>query len=211
MRIEMGRAPETMLELHRQRMKNSALALGFVWDDEAFNSTIQSACASTHCADALRLRLSLTRNGAFQTQTAPLEQLPEILSFTIFAKPIHSQNPMLAHKTSMRRAYNQALEQAKSQQLFDCIFLNEKGELTEGARSFIMLNIDDHWYTPPLSCGVLPSIARAQALLNSSLNLRERVLTLDDVRHAQQIALGNALYGLRQAQLVFPAEPQNFN
>jgi para-aminobenzoate synthetase/4-amino-4-deoxychorismate lyase len=211
MRIELGHVPETMLELHRQRMKNSALALGFIWNDEAFNSAIQSACASTRYADALRLRVSLTRNGEFQTQTAPLERLPEILPFTIFAKPIHSQNPMLAHKTSMRRTYNQALAQAKSQQLFDCIFLNQKGELTEGARSFIMLNIDGQWYTPPLSCGVLPSIARAQALLDSSLNLRERVLTLDDVRHAQQIALGNALYGLRQAQLVFPAEPQNFN
>lgn len=203
MRIDRNNVPQAMLKLHHQRMKHSASVLGFAWDDETFVRAIRSACARIRSDDA-RLRVSLTCDGKFQTQIAPLESLSEVLDFAIHLERTHSQNPMLRHKTTMRHTYNRALAQAKSQRLFDYIFLNEKGEVTEGARSCIFVQLNAQWYTPPLSCGVLPSVQRAYALNDASFNAQERVLTLDDLRQAQAIRLGNALYGLRPARWVAP-------
>lgn len=202
MRVENKRVVQAMLTRHHRRMKHSASVLGFAWSDTAFAQTIQSACARLDTDDAHRLRLSLTRDGVFQTQISPLESLPEVLDFAIYPEHTHSQNPMLAHKTSMRQLYNRALARAKSRDLFDCVFINEKNEVTEGARSCIFVQIDGRWYTPPLSCGVLPSVQRAYTLNDASLNVQERVLTLDDLRCAQAIRLGNALYGLHPARWV---------
>ncbi|MBS1173989.1 MAG: pabB [Burkholderiaceae bacterium] len=202
MRVEKTSIAQAMLTLHHQRMKHSASTLGFVWSDAAFAQAIESACVPIQSDAGYRLRLSLSTAGVFQTQTTPLEKLPEVLDFAIYPERTHSQNPMLAHKTSMRQLYHRALAQAKSQNLFDCVFLNEKGEVTEGARSCIFVQLDGNWYTPPLSCGVLPSVQRAHTLNDASFHAQERVLTLDDLRCAQNIRLGNALYGLRPARWV---------
>ena len=201
-RVEKKSVAQTMLTLHHQRMKHSASALGFVWSDVRFAQAIEFACACLDSDDAYRLRLSLRLDGVFQTQIIPLEPLPEVLDFTIYPERTHSQNPMLAHKTSMRQLYHRALTQAKSQGLFDCVFLNEKGKVTEGARSCIFVQLDGQWYTPPLSCGVLPSVQRAYTLNDESFHAQERVLTLNDLRCAQAVRLGNALYGLRPARWV---------
>ena len=204
MYVDRNNVPQAMLKLHHQRMKHSASVLGFAWHDEAFVQAIQSACASLDNDYAHRLRLSLTLDGVFQTQIISLEPLPEVLDFAIYPERTHSQNPILAHKTTMRQLYNRALAQAKFQGLFDCIFLNEQGEVTEGARSCIFVQLNAQWYTPPLSCGVLPSVQRAYALNDASFSAQERVLTLDDLRQAQAIRLGNALYGLCPARWVAP-------
>lgn len=202
MRVDGKNVVQAMLKLHHQRMKHSASVLGFAWSDAVFAQAIQSACARLDTDDAHRLRLSLTCDGVFQTQISPLESLPEVLDFAIYPERTHSQNPMLAYKTTMRHTYNRALAQAKTQGFFDYIFINEKNEVTEGARSCIFVQIDGRWCTPPLSCGVLPSVQRAYTLNDTSLNVRERVLTLDDLRCAQAIRLGNALYGLHPARWV---------
>lgn len=44
-------------------------------------------------------------------------------------------------------------------------YFNEKGELTEGSRSNIVLQIGDKLFTPPINCGLLNGIYR-QKLLN---------------------------------------------
>ena len=95
----------------------------------------------------------------------------------------------------MRRLYNNALIHAKAQGLFDYVFVNEKGEVAEGARSCILVKLDGTWYTPPLRCGVLPSVARTLALNDDNLRVQERILTIHDLRRAERILLGNALYG----------------
>ncbi len=196
--------PTAQLALHRQRMAHSADVLGFAWVEGAFEIAVQQACASTTVAqgEAMRLRLSLTRDGSFSTQCTELEILPEVLRFNLSDEPTHSHNPMLAHKTSMRAQYNRALSRAQQSGLFDTVFVNEQGELTEGARSVILVQIEGIWYTPPLSAGVLPSIARHLALADMHLKPQEHRLTPQDLRHAQAILLGNALYGLHPAQWV---------
>ncbi len=207
--------PEHYLNAHRERMRRSAQTLGFDWDEHRFSACVQQArqqaqhhtqaCTATHPKqDALRLRISLTAEGAFAAQLASLEAVTTPVRFAIHPEPMHSRNPLLAHKTSMRAGYNRALAQAKAEGLFDYIFVNERGEITEGARSSILVQLDGAWYTPPLTSGVLPSVARSLALMRQSdlselgdgdRKISQRILTLSDLRRAERILLGNALYG----------------
>lgn len=198
--------PDVFLNAHRERMIHSAQILGFAWDSDAFSSCLkqaqQDALASTVALtseNALRLRISLKPDGIFDAQLAPLETWISPVPFAIYPKPMHSTNPMLAHKTSMRATYNRSLMQAKSKGLFDYLFVNERGEITEGARSCVLLQLDGAWYTPPLASGVLPSVARTLLLRNSGKKISQQILTLSDVRRAEQILLGNALYGWQSA------------
>lgn len=204
--------------LHKQRMSASNQLLGFVTAG-AFASAYDTALslALRHAADfarshapqhaathwpKLRLRLSLDTQGGFRHDISLLNSTPDVLLFDFTSVRTHSQNPILAHKTTMRAPYQRAWQQAHERGLFDRIFTNESGQVTEGARSCLYVQLNGQWYTPPLTCGVLPSVARHHALNASSGWLQERVLYPEDVRHAQACMLGNALYGLKPAQWI---------
>ncbi|HJW57855.1 MAG TPA: aminotransferase class IV, partial [Burkholderiaceae bacterium] len=91
---------------------------------------------------------------------------------------------------------------AEAQGAFDMLFQNGDGELTEGGRSNVFVKLDGHWYTPPLSVGLLPGVMRAAMLADPAWNARERRLTADDLRQAEEIVLCNALRGALRARLV---------
>jgi para-aminobenzoate synthetase/4-amino-4-deoxychorismate lyase len=86
---------------------------------------------------------------------------------------------------------------------FDALFMNERGELTEGGRTSIFVRPpnSDEWLTPPLSAGVLPGVMRAAILHDPSLKAREANLTIEDVISANEIMLSNALRGMIKAHL----------
>lgn len=205
MRLERDRCrqwdvPLPYLREHLKRMAHSAQTLGFVWNEDDFFTSLHQArqqateLSQTNTAHAFRLRLALAPSGEFSIQTQALESV-RIAVFAVHPQHIDSAHPLRAHKTSMRRLYNDALIHARAQGLFDYVFLNEKGEVAEGARSCILVKLDGTWYTPPLRCGVLPSVARTLALSDTSLKPQERILTIHDLRRAERILLGNALYG----------------
>ena len=192
--------PLPYLREHHKRIAHSAQTLGFVWNEDTFFASLHHArqqatkLSQTNTAHTFRLRLALTPSGEFSAQIQALEPV-HIAVFAVHPKPINSTHPLRAHKTSMRRLYNDALIHVKAQGLFDYVFVNEKGEVAEGARSCILVKLDGTWYTPPLRCGVLPSVARTLALNDDNLRVQERILTIHDLRRAERILLGNALYG----------------
>jgi para-aminobenzoate synthetase/4-amino-4-deoxychorismate lyase len=60
---------------------------------------------------------------------------------------------------------------------------------------------DARWFTPPVECGLLPGVYRRH-LLETRPDIEERVLFLDDLRHADAIYLANAVRELRRVNLV---------
>jgi para-aminobenzoate synthetase/4-amino-4-deoxychorismate lyase len=81
------------------------------------------------------------------------------------------------------------------------LFLNEQGEVTEGAISNIFLEHDGKLLTPPITCGLLPGIAR-QHILETHPHAQEAILTLDDLLTAKKVYICNAIRGLRHVQVV---------
>jgi para-aminobenzoate synthetase/4-amino-4-deoxychorismate lyase len=108
---------------------------------------------------------------------------------------------MLYHKTTHRPLYAQAFERAARAGFDDTLFLNQRGEVTEGAISNVFVEKDNRWFTPPVECGLLAGVYRRH-LLETRPEIEERVLFEEDLRTADAIYLGNAVRGLRRVSLV---------
>jgi para-aminobenzoate synthetase/4-amino-4-deoxychorismate lyase len=115
-----------------------------------------------------------------------------------------ADDPLLAHKTTLRQTYDEGWQAAEAAGAFDSLFFNERGELTEGGRSNVFVRVGGRWYTPPLSSGLLPGVMRAQLLDDPDWNAVERTLTLQDLRDADAVCVCNALRGVLAAQVVWP-------
>ena len=74
------------------------------------------------------------------------------------------------------------------------LFLNEKGELAEGARSNLFVELGGALYTPPLPAGVLDGCLRRELIDEG--RCRERTLTPGDLSRAEAVFFGNSLRGL---------------
>ena len=109
----------------------------------------------------------------------------------------------LRHKTTVREIYDRALRLTEQiADLFDLIFLNERQEVTEGARSNLFAVIGEVWITPPVDCGLLPGVKREQILRDKRRTVIEEVLRADDLRRADHLYMSNAVRGLVQVELI---------
>ncbi len=79
------------------------------------------------------------------------------------------------------------------------IFLNERDEVCEGTITNVFFDLGDGLCTPPLTCGCLPGVLRADMLATGQA--REAVLTAADLPRAQ-LRVGNSLRGLIAATLL---------
>ena len=83
---------------------------------------------------------------------------------------------------------------------FDALFLNERGELAEGARSNLFVERDGVLLTPPASAGLLNGTLRRRLLREG--RAQEATLRPDDLQRAEAIYAGNGLRGLVRVRLV---------
>lgn len=74
------------------------------------------------------------------------------------------------------------------------LFLNTRGELTEGAVSNLFIIKGQQILTPPVSCGLLPGILRQWLIENHPV--LEQPLTLCDLVTADECFLSNSLMGV---------------
>ncbi|MEI7946797.1 MAG: bifunctional anthranilate synthase component I family protein/class IV aminotransferase, partial [bacterium] len=173
---------------HFARMEQSAKALGFVYQQPSL----------THLpkGDAI-LRLLLSRDGTLTTETHPYDEIKST-RIQIATTRTTSFDPMLQHKTTYRPWYTATLEKIRQGLVFDEIFVNEHGTLTEGARSNLFVQLKGILYTPPLACGLLNGILR-QKMLDEGTCV-ERNLFIDDLQSAEHIFCGNSVRGLVEVQ-----------
>ncbi|KGR94821.1 MULTISPECIES: chorismate-binding protein [Burkholderia] len=194
------------LERHLARLRSSADALGFVFDEAQAKRRIDARCAQLADGEH-RVRVALAKDGALDVAAAPLAPLAGDAVDVLLAPehgfaPMRSGDLLLAHKTTRRADYDRAWKDAETYGAFDMLFFNERGELTEGGRANVFVKLDGRWLTPPLASGVLPGVMRGVLLDDPALQASECVLTLDDVLRADALMLTNALRGAVPARLV---------
>lgn len=187
-----------LLAGHLARLQRSAHELGFVCDAETIESALRQHVVG-RAEQTLRVRLLLWRDGSHQIQSFPLEAVQGGQSVCISAMRLDPRDRRLRHKTTARKFYDAALQQAMAAGHFDVLFLNTQGELCEGARSNIFIERDGVLLTPALSSGLLPGVLRAHLL--ASGQAQEAVLREEDLRSAGSVWLGNALRGLVPVRL----------
>lgn len=148
-----------------------------------------------------RVRLALAASGAVQFTVAQLLPSAEPVKLQLARQPILNEiahSDVVRFKTTVRQHY--AFFEPKSAEVFDTILFNESGQITEGTRGNIAMQIDGQWVTPPLQCGLLPGVGRALAL--SEGRLVEKVVLIDDLRRITGWAFVNSLRGWLDARLI---------
>jgi len=194
MRLENGEY--FLLRYHLDRLQRSAEHFGFVLDMAALRRALNDL-AERHPKAIQRVRLLISRSGAIQLTTAPLEPNPAAIRVLLADRPIRRDDEFLRHKTTERAVYDSFVPTQPD--IFDTLLFNELGEITEFTRGNVMAEIAGQWLTPPASCGLLPGTLRAHMLAEGALT--EGVITLDDLARASNIRFINSLRGVIPTEL----------
>lgn len=178
--------------LHAQRLRASAQAFGMPLDVDGFFERAENM----NEGKLVRVRLGY---GGVAVLAEPLDETPDVVQLCVSRYRVRSDDPFLAHKSVWRPTHEAAAKEAREQGCFDAILQNERGELTEGARTNLFVARDGTLYTPPLHSGVLPGVLRGMLIAEN--RAVERVLTEADLSQAQAIYAGNSARGLLPARI----------
>lgn len=216
LRLEAGRYPR--LERHLARLQRSAKAFGFACDLDAVRDRLQGLADAppgrgeydgNDEPGVQRVRLTLAWDGRIALTHAPLDtQVPDGGWTACWAaEPVASDDVLLRHKTTARARYDRELARLASLPgVFDALFVNERGELCEGARSNLFVRLDGRLLTPAAACGLLPGVLRGELLASGEAS--EAVLRPADLLRAEAVFLGNALRGLVAVRVPAPPAPR---
>lgn len=198
MRLEDACFP--LAEMHFDRLAASAKTFSFPLARDAFLHTLDRIAAAEP-QGLFRVRLTLGYTGDMDVSAMPLDADEKRTRTRIAEEAVDSSDFWLRHKTTVRVRYDAAMATLTANpELFDLVFLNERGEVCEGARSnvFVRRLPGEPLITPPLCCGVLPGVLRRRLL--ECGEAVEGVLYAADLRNAAELYLGNALRGLRRVR-----------
>jgi para-aminobenzoate synthetase/4-amino-4-deoxychorismate lyase len=170
---------------HHERIKKSALHFGFTYNDDILSIKGEK--------DGM-LRFLLAKDGSSTIEYKPIREANNNC-IRISPLSVQSSDEFLQHKTTYRPLYT-----VDYTTIYDEIFFNEKGELTEGSRTNIVLEIDEALWTPPLSSGLLNGIYR-QYMLERGI-CGEKVLCKDDLLRADKIYCVNSVRGKNEVALI---------
>ena len=164
--------------LHLARLRRSAGLLGWACPEVA-------PAGPPHPA---RLRLTLGAAGNAVWEEHPLPPAKAEWRLGLAETRLFSGDPWLRVKSTRRGTYDSA-RAALPEGLDEVIFLNECGEVCEGTITSLFFDRGQGMRTPPLSCGLLPGVLRAE------LACPEEVLLAGDLPKVR-LWVGNALRGL---------------
>ncbi len=122
-----------------------------------------------------RLRLNLISYGdhsvektAFQTTWEPLQdmgaQQGQGVKLGLAPFQRFSRSPLVRFKTTSYLENIFVFNWARGQGLFDALFTNEHGQITEGSITNIFFLIKGQVVTPPIEAGLLPGVTRKQII-----------------------------------------------
>jgi para-aminobenzoate synthetase/4-amino-4-deoxychorismate lyase len=189
-----------LLPLHLERMESSAKYFGFNFDRQAILAALEEERKRLSCGVRTKVRVLLQRSGALTISQTPVEEQVGPGKVIVSGSRVFSGDRFLRHKPTRRQLYDQQYEEARRQGLDEVLFLNERGEVTEGAISNVFIEKGGEWFTPPVACGLLPGVYRRHLLETGSAS--ERPLHLHDLASADAVYICNAVRGCRNVTVV---------
>ncbi|MDD5194552.1 MAG: aminotransferase class IV, partial [Candidatus Omnitrophica bacterium] len=186
------------LKEHLRRLKNSADYFCIPFKVRALSDKLdlfRKELTAARC----KVRASLSLEGAIHIEKELLKMTQFPVKLKVSAARVDPGDIFLYHKTTRRTLYDQEHSAALKEGFFEVVFLNAKGELTEGSFTNIFVQRDGKLYTPALKCGLLSGVLRSRLL--SRRAAEERVLHLEDLAKAQKLYVGNSVRGLLPAQI----------
>lgn len=192
------------LTRHLRRLARSAAGLGLaVPDADLLRSGISTVLAAAHLPFG-RLRITMTGGpgplGSDRADVAP--------TYVVLASAVPRPTPSVAVavvpwvrnersavvglKTTSYAENVVALAYARARGAGEALLANTRDELCEGTGSNVLLALDGHLVTPPLSSGALAGITRELLLewaQREGLAIEERAVGLGELARASEVAL----------------------
>lgn len=178
-----------LLSGHMRRLGESAA----FWEVPLDFELVGEALSAVGGPQARMIRLILFRGGEIEVEVHDLETKADPVELRFTSGRIDPSEPHWFHKTLDRDRY-------PAPDHGEVVLVNLRGEVTETNISNLMVRFDDRWVTPPVSAGCLPGVYRQKAV--DAGEVEERVVTVEDFRDADEIAVTNAVRGWRKAVLL---------
>lgn len=182
---------------HLARMEAAAAHFGYPWSQQLVRQCLQQL-VQTHAKGIWRVRLLLDARGQARAEAFVLPPSPQRVRLQLADRAIEDAHGEFVRFKTTRRAHYDAFTPVE-EGTFDTLLWNAEGEITECTRGNIALLLDGRWLTPPLHCGLLGGIGRAQALQAGRLS--EGVVRQEDLPRVQATAFVNSLRGWLDADL----------
>ena len=149
-----------------------------------------------------KLRLLVAKDGTPTVAAVPLDSAGTTtrVRLQLAGRPVDSSDPFLYHKTTHRAVYNDA--KAAHPDCDDVLLWNEKGEVTEACIANVVAELDGQLVTPPVDCGLLAGTFRAWLLEQGQI--RERILSIEELERCSRLFLINSVRKWREAELIGP-------
>jgi 4-amino-4-deoxychorismate lyase len=182
------------IDRHSSRARASCAALGFRFDADVLGRALATIAGTA----ALRVRVALCHDGRVEVTTAPLPPTPQEWRVAVSPQRLDSTDPWLRHKTTRRKRYDDS-RATLPPGVDEVLFRNECGNFCEGTITNLFFDIGKGLRTPPVTCGLLPGVLRAELLEHGLCH--EEILQQAELTRAK-LWVGNSLRGLIPARLV---------
>lgn len=186
---------------HLKRMRDSARYFGFGFDRGRIIDHLKNMQKKFKKTSSYRIRLLLAKEGDITVESSEIEGNVEDGPKLVAISGVRTDTGdlFLYHKTTNRDLYDAEYKRCRAKGYFDVIFLNNRGEVTEGAISNVIIRKGGKFYTPPLSSGILPGIFRGHLL--KTRRVKEKVILPVDLLKADKVFLCNSVRGLVEVKV----------
>jgi para-aminobenzoate synthetase/4-amino-4-deoxychorismate lyase len=210
-----------LLDIHLSRLEESAGYFFYPFELEKISAGLDELAEGFRSNDSIksqRVRLTLSKQGDIELTFLELPEGPapeinpaEIMKLResgklptviISSRNTDSHSQYLYHKTTLRKLYDDERSKAVAKGYYEVLFMNEKGEVTEGSYTNIFLQKNGKLLTPPVSCGLLPGVLRKHLLKKYPELIGEVPLTRKDIEEADALYVGNSVRGLIRVHVV---------
>jgi len=212
MKVVKGRI--SLAALHFERLFSGLEILGYrvpqLLTPGKLQQEIQLLCKNNKCERLARVRLSVSRgNGGIYDETDELQYLIECwplsessnqlnengYSIDVFPDARKSCDVFSNIKSANYLPYIMAARYATVNRLNDCLVMNVHERIADASIANIFLIKNGKLTTPALSEGCISGVMRRYLL--QEFKAEETILSIEDVRAADEIFLTNAVNGLR--------------
>ena len=168
------------LKEHLNRLQESSRYFSYPFNKEEVQNQVEDLCQSLDFDTDYRLKMSLAKNGELTFEHNQLTGLADVFCQ---ARLVEQTHPLDSPYTYFKTSYRPHISLEPHEQ----IYYNQKKELLETSIGNLVLKIEDQLYTPPVHLGLLNGIYRQSLIANNQVT--ERVLTLDNLKQAQAMAV----------------------
>ena len=193
--ITTGRISQKQLlfeDQHLERLTKASRYFSFPFDPEELRQKIEEECQACDSHQDYRLRITISKSGEMELSRQILTPLsPSFCKAKLCLQEADLNQSFTYFKTTHRPHLSLGKQ--------EIIYHNAAGELLETSIGNLVLKINGKLYTPPLSLGILTGIYRQHLLERGQI--KEKIMTLEDLNQAETIYGCNAVRGLYELLL----------